>query len=57
MATYDYVCKKCDTVIEIVHAITESPLIYCGKCVEPRQKKFGLGAVQFKGNGWGSSPS
>jgi putative FmdB family regulatory protein len=57
MATYEYVCKKCDDVIEIMHPINDSPQIFCATCSIPRQKKFGLGAIQFKGNGWGSSPS
>jgi putative FmdB family regulatory protein len=53
MATYEYVCTKCNTVKEISHPITDSPTIYCETCAIPRQKKFSLGAVTFKGGGWG----
>lgn len=53
MATYEYICPECKGVIEISHPITDSPVILCAECAIPRTKKFSLGAVTFKGGGWG----
>ena len=53
MATYEYYCKQCDTSIDVAHPITDTPTIICVECSKPRVKKFGVGAVTFKGSGWG----
>ena len=53
MATYEYYCAHCGTTLEIIHPIDASPVILCADCSQPRQKKFGVGAVTFKGSGWG----
>jgi len=55
VAIYEYYCPRCDTVAEISHPITDSPEILCIGCSLPRQKKFSLGAVTFKGGGWGKN--
>lgn len=55
MPFYDYYCKTCDTKIPVSHPINNTPEIICEKCFTPRTKMFGVGAVVFKGNGWGSS--
>jgi putative FmdB family regulatory protein len=55
MPVYDYYCKQCDTKVEIAHPIHHTPKILCEKCYTPRYKLFGVGAVTFKGGGWGSS--
>lgn len=53
MATYEYYCAHCSTVIEISHPIGDTPTIICVDCAQPRAKKYSLGAVTFKGGGWG----
>jgi putative FmdB family regulatory protein len=53
MAVYEYQCPKCASVIEISHPINDSPVIICASCATARKKKFSLGAVTFKGGGWG----
>lgn len=55
MASYEYECPTCKSVIEISHPITDSPVILCANCAIPRRKKFSVGAITFKGGGWGSS--
>lgn len=53
MAVYEYECPKCASVVEISHPMENSPTIICGTCAIARKKKFSLGAVTFKGGGWG----
>jgi putative FmdB family regulatory protein len=53
MPLYDYYCKKCDNKIPISHPMHHTPKILCEKCYTPRYKLFGVGAVTFKGGGWG----
>jgi putative FmdB family regulatory protein len=53
VAIYEYICPKCKGTIEISHPITDSPVILCATCAIARVKKFSLGAVTFKGGGWG----
>jgi len=53
VASYEYECPTCKSVIEISHPITDSPVIICATCVVARRKKFSVGTVTFKGDGWG----
>lgn len=55
MATYEYICPECKDIMEVSHPITDSPVILCATCAIARVKKFSLGAVTFKGGGWGRS--
>ena len=55
MATNEYICPQCKSVIEVSHPITDAPTIICADCTIARVKKFSLGAVTFKGGGWGRS--
>jgi len=34
MPTYDYKCDYCGTVQEVIHRITEDPVIHCPKCLQ-----------------------
>jgi putative FmdB family regulatory protein len=53
VASYEYECPTCKSVVEISHPITDSPVIICATCAIARRKKFSVGAVTFKGGGWG----
>jgi putative FmdB family regulatory protein len=53
VATYEYICPQCKSVIEVSHPLTDTPTIICADCATARVKKFSLGAVTFKGSGWG----
>lgn len=33
MPSYDYQCKSCGKIKEIVHSIKENPIIYCDDCL------------------------
>lgn len=53
MPTYDYECRKCRKVSEVVHGMTEK-LKKCPLCGSRRVKRLITGApiVVFKGGGW-----
>ena len=53
MPHYLYKCPKCESKITIDHPMSSSPTIICAECSTPRIKVPGVGAVTFKGNGWG----
>jgi len=47
---YDYKCKKCDKVYEMLHSITENPTFNCPECGEQLMRVVtGGGGVVFKG--------
>jgi len=54
MPTYDYMCHLCLCVEEVIHKITETPLVLCPKCTNTHmQKKPGIGCgVHFTGTGF-----
>lgn len=35
MPSYDYRCKKCDSVVEVVHSMSSSPVVRCSSCGSP----------------------
>lgn len=52
MPKYDYSCKKCLAVEEVVHSIHEDPDVhctYCGSYMKRRPQKF---QAQYKGDGF-----
>jgi putative FmdB family regulatory protein len=55
MPNYEYVCIHCDNSVEVYFPITQKDqTVICENCGNKRNKVFGLGAVAFKGTGWGS---
>lgn len=53
MPVYDYRCRQCDIIVTVAHdAYDDSPVV-CETCGDNMFKKFGVGAVVFKGTGWG----
>jgi putative FmdB family regulatory protein len=55
MPVYDYKCSKCNKTFPVTYSLTESPEIFCPTCKAVAKKVFGVGAVTFKGSGWGGS--
>jgi putative FmdB family regulatory protein len=54
MPTYDYRCTECDQTATVSVKITENPSVpVCVACGVTMVRVFGLGAVTFKGTGWG----
>jgi putative FmdB family regulatory protein len=54
MPNYEFVCIECDSKIEVFFPITQKDqTVICETCGAKRNKVFAVGAVNFKGNGWG----
>lgn len=54
MPTYDFRCNTCDATATVATRLTEtltSPV--CVKCALEMVRVYGVGAVTFKGTGWG----
>jgi putative FmdB family regulatory protein len=53
MPKYDYKCRECGTVQEVVHSIKESPEVVCLTCGSSNTFRM-VGATRtiFKGGGW-----
>ena len=52
MATYDYACKECKVVVEIVHPMSDESEHLCPRCEKAMRKIISLSGVVFKGEGW-----
>lgn len=54
MPTYEFTCIACDDTVTEFFSINEKDhIVICEKCGNKRNKVLGIGAVTFKGNGWG----
>ena len=53
MPIYEYVCKKCDHMLDALQKMSDDPLLDCPECGEPALKRM-LSAPRFrlKGAGW-----
>ena len=52
MPIYEYQCKKCRDVCEVLQKAKDKPLDKCPQCGGPVVKLISSPAIQFKGNGW-----
>jgi len=52
MPLYEYKCKKCGEIFEVVQKVNDPPLKVCIKCGGPVSKMLSSPAIQFKGSGW-----
>ena len=53
MPTYEYKCRACGHVFEIIQKITEPPLKKCPKCKKPKAERQIIGGnFILKGSGW-----
>ena len=53
MALYDYKCPDCGETKTITHSVTSNSVYHCDKCGTELRKVYGIGGIQFKGEGWG----
>jgi len=53
MPIYEYQCKACEHVFDVLQKMSDDPLTYCPECGEPQLRKL-LSAPNFrlKGGGW-----
>ena len=52
MPTYEYVCKSCGHLFEIVQSMKDDPLTECPQCGGELRKVFTAPAIAFKGSGF-----
>ncbi|OFZ20900.1 MAG: transcriptional regulator [Bdellovibrionales bacterium GWB1_55_8] len=52
MPLYEYQCKTCDQVHEIMQKFSDAPLSECPECKGPVEKLMSLGSFALKGSGW-----
>lgn len=52
MPIYEYQCKTCREVCEVLQKAKDKPPEKCPKCGDPVVKLISSSAIQFKGNGW-----
>ena len=53
MPIYLYKCLECGYTVDIDHPMMDSPEVLCPECSTACKKMPGIGAVSFKGGGWG----
>ena len=52
MPTYEYICKSCGHLFEIVQSMRDDPLTECPLCGGELRKVFTAPAIAFKGSGF-----
>ena len=52
MPLYEYECKGCDRVFEVLQRMNEEPLKKCIHCGGVVEKLISKSSFQFKGSGW-----
>lgn len=52
MPTYEYVCRSCDTHLDVVQRFDDAALTECPSCGGALRKAFGNIGIVFKGSGF-----
>ena len=52
MPTYEYTCRACGHIFEIVQKMSDDPLTMCPECGGELRKVFAPPAISFKGSGF-----
>ncbi len=52
MPVYDYVCRNCGQVVEVIHPVTGSGPSACERCGGDMRRALSAPAIVFKGSGW-----
>lgn len=52
MPIYEYKCKTCDSVVEVIQKFSDAPLTKHEGCGGELERLLGSPALQFKGAGW-----
>jgi putative FmdB family regulatory protein len=49
---YEYECKKCGHLFEVIQKVSAGPIKKCEKCKGMVERLISSPAIQFKGSGW-----
>jgi len=49
---YEYECKKCGHLFEVIQKVSDGPIKKCEKCKGKVERLISSPAIQFKGSGW-----
>lgn len=52
MPIYEYKCKNCGHVFEVMQKISDLPICTCPECSGPTNKVISPAGLMFKGSGW-----
>lgn len=52
MPLYEYKCKSCGQLLEVIQKFSDEPLTECPKCKGTLERLLSAPAIQFKGSGW-----
>jgi len=52
MPIYEYRCKSCGTLIEVIQKFDDKPLRKCRECSGRLEKQISRTSFQLKGGGW-----
>ncbi len=52
MPLYEYECRGCGDVSEVIQRMSDAPLSTCDECGGELKKLLSAPAFQFKGSGW-----
>ena len=52
MPIYDYECRNCGHIVEVLHGVNASGPTACEQCGGPMRKLMSTPAIVFKGSGW-----
>ena len=52
MPLYEYQCKDCGVVSEVIQKFSDAPLSQCTNCGGKVERLVSAPAIQFKGSGW-----
>ncbi|MBI4892611.1 MAG: zinc ribbon domain-containing protein [Acidobacteria bacterium] len=52
MPLYEYKCKRCDSVFEVIQKFSDAPLAVHEGCGGEVERLLSSPALQFKGSGW-----
>ncbi len=52
MPLYEYQCRSCGNVSEVIQRMSDDPLSTCEDCGGELKKLLSAPAFQFKGSGW-----
>lgn len=52
MPIYEYRCRRCGSVFEIIQKFSDAPVAFCSKCGGELNKLISQSTFHLKGSGW-----
>lgn len=52
MPLYDYECRNCGHIVEVLHGVNATGPTACEQCGGPMRKLMSTPSIVFKGSGW-----